>query len=151
MEGDYVFPELYVKGEKGDLCANVDLENKSFELGWGDLCKVIYEEGWGRVVSPEGRALKTFLVTRGERGVYVREGSELRLVEVSGREVYLLAKECEAVEEGSRIAHVTSAKGESRWVRAGVRGVIAHIAWIPGKPEKYIYVIAEKGELLTKR
>ncbi|MEN2999621.1 MAG: DUF2118 domain-containing protein [Acidilobaceae archaeon] len=149
-EEEYALPELYIEGTPGEPCASVDLERGTFEIGKGELCKVLYEEGWGRAISPEGRVLRSFLIVRNREGVFVKEGSAVRLFEVRGSAMRLIAREGERVEEGEAIAQIASRKGELRSVRSDVRGLVVYIAWLPGKPERYVYAVSEAARLLTK-
>ncbi|MCS7107084.1 MAG: DUF2118 domain-containing protein [Acidilobaceae archaeon] len=149
-EDEYALPELYLEEAAGEPCASVDLERKTFEIGKGELCKILYEDGWERAISPEGKALKSFLVVRNKEGVFVKGGSALRLFEVKGSAMRLIAREGERVERGETIAQLVSRKGELRSVKSDTEGVVVYIAWLPGKPEKYVYVISETAHLLTR-
>lgn len=153
---DYLFPELYVKNHTGRECAEIDLENMAYRASpQGEYCKTVYESGWNLILDLEGsKASKSFIVTipwNDHKAVMVEEGAKLHLVEVKGVEVYIVSREGALVEEKSILAYAVSRKGETKTRRAGVKGIIAYIAWEPGSmPPRYIFAIAEDYKTLDR-
>ncbi len=154
---DYFFPELYVKGYKGGECVRVDVESMTYQASpTGEYCKAIYETGWNLILDFEGaRASKSFIVTipwDEHKAVMVEEGAKLQFIEARGVEVYIVSREGSLVDEKSVLAYVVSRKGETRTRRAGVKGIIAYIAWEPGSvPPRYVFAIAENYKMLNPK
>ncbi|MDM7275072.1 MAG: DUF2118 domain-containing protein [Thermoprotei archaeon] len=154
---DYLFPELYVKGYGGGECVEVDLESMVYQASpQGGYCKVIYESGWSLILDLEGaKASRSFIVTipwNGYKAVMVEEGAKLNLIEVRGVEVYIVSREGGMVGERSVLAYAVSRKGETRTRRAGVKGIVAYIAWEPGSvPPRYVFAIAENYKILSPK
>lgn len=148
------FPQLYVRGQRGDSCIEVDLASGSFvERPDGSYCRIIYEMGRDIVLDLErGVARESFVVLFPLSGtaILVEKGAQLRLLEVSGKETYLVKREGEEVMNRDVISYIVTGKGETRSVRAGTDGTIVYIAWAPGKPEKYIVAISSEHRVLRR-
>jgi len=152
---DYLFPELYVEGGGGGDCVSIDEARRVYRRDPnGPLCKVIYEEGWRLIVDPvESIALREFLTVipwEGYRGVYVRRGAKLELVEARGAEVYIVSREGSEVDERTVLAYILTRKGETRTRRAGTRGVVAYIAWEPLVPPRYVFVLTREHMVVER-
>jgi len=137
---------LFVEDIRGKECISVDLSKGSYSFDInGSYCKVLYEEGWNLIVDlTSGVVTRSFLVLlpwENYKAIYVVRGSKINLVEVSGREVYIVQREGCRVDEDSILTYILTGKGELRSKRARVSGTIVYIAWIPGVPAKYIYFI----------
>lgn len=131
-----------------DVAANAFKESPG-----GEYCRIIYESGRDEVLDLErGIVKEDFLLVFPISGtaIHIEGGSALRLIEVSGKEVYFTKREGDLVEDGDIISYVVTKKGETRSIRADGSGIIAYIAWIPGKPERYIFALTEKYRVLRR-
>lgn len=159
---DYEFPRLYAEGVESSEYMVIDLDRRTYRVVRGELVEagggrvaglMPYEAGWQLIFDPvEARVTRPFAVLipwKGRVALYAREDLRLRLIEVTGIHVNLVAREGEGVRERDVIAYVVTGKGETRTVRAGVKGTILYIAWDPGgAPERYVYLIADPDEVV---
>lgn len=162
---DYDFPRLYVEGEESREYMAVNLDERTYRIvhsreearpGERLAGLIPYEAGWQLIFDPVRatvtRPFSVLLPWADGEALYAPRDLTLRLVEVSGIHVNLIAREGEEVTQRDVLAYVVTGKGETRTIRAETDGIILYIAWDPGaKPERYIYLITEpEGIIILK-
>jgi hypothetical protein len=109
------------------------------------LVEIPYEVAGKIILDPvEGRITCDFLLMwegSGE-GLYIKEGTRSYVIETAGHRIHSIVSEGETVRSGSKIAYISTGKGEVRTVRADVEGVIAYIYQdLTSKPEKLLFIV----------
>ncbi len=109
------------------------------------LIEIPYEIA-GKIMldSVEGRITCDFLLMWEEsgEGLYVRGGTKAYVIETTGHRIHSIVSEGENVRSGSKIAYISTGKGEVRTVRADIEGVIAYIYQdLTSKPEKLLFIV----------
>jgi hypothetical protein len=153
---DYEFPRLYIVSERSKEVLTLFPEKGCYvrgeEKGGIKAGLVPYESGWGKIfdlVKAEvTRSFGVLVPWLDNKILYVKEGVKVSLIEVSGVQASLVAREGEEVTPESVIAYVVTNKGETRTIRAELRGVIIYVAWEPASvPERYVYLVARPEDI----
>ncbi len=151
---DYEFPRLYVTEEESSEYIFLCPEKGCYSKTPSEKCKGVraglmpYEAGWSKIFDPlKAIITRTFALVipwKEHKALYIEEGLKVKLVEVSGAQVNFIAREGDEIDERSVLSYVVTGKGETRTVKAGVKGTVIYVAWEPASvPERYIYLIAE--------
>lgn len=75
-------------------------------------------------------------------GLYVKGDTKAYILETTGHRIHSIVSEGEVVRSGSKIAYISTGKGEVRTVRADVEGVIVYIYQdLTSKPEKLLFIV----------
>jgi len=157
---DYEFPRLYIVGERSKEVITLLLERGCYVRGTasgGILAGLVpYESGWNKIFDYlKAEITRSFAVVipwMDGQALFSREGTRVKLVEVSGIHVNIVSREGDEVDERSVLAYVVTNKGETRTVRAETRGIIVYVAWEPAsQPERYVYLIADPKEVKVLR
>ncbi|WP_062662090.1 DUF2118 domain-containing protein [Aeropyrum camini] len=98
------------------------------------------------------KVVRSFVVLipwRGMKGLMLREGTRVKLVEAAGVQVSHFSLEGTRVGERTVLSYILTGKGETRTLRAGVEGVVAIILTDHARhPPAYIYVIADESDIV---
>ncbi|OYT50216.1 MAG: hypothetical protein B6U73_04505 [Desulfurococcales archaeon ex4484_204] len=81
------------------------------------------------------------------RCISFSKGDKLLILEVKGREVYLLKDECERVSRNERLGYVITGKGEVRVVSAPDDGYVLLLNEVLGErsPRYQVFIVVEDG------
>ncbi len=141
--------------EKKRLC--LDLERgEAYEDDCEDpFVEIMYNVVPGLVVDlVEKRTATDLAIELGNEVLYLERGTELEIVEASGKRVCPLIKEGDGVEEGQRIFYIVTGKLEVRVVRSKTRGVAIYVGEVvPSELQRYVAVIVDGSRIrkLVKR
>ena len=96
----------------------------------------------------EGTAKETVIVCNERLGKCVKapKGTDIKVVEAEGREVYLTKDEAEDVGRWDKLGYVITGKGEGRTIKTPKAGKIIFIEEVLGeKPDHYRIYVALEG------
>ncbi|GBF08696.1 hypothetical protein apy_04210 [Aeropyrum pernix] len=154
---DYRFPELYIEGYVSERAIWVDEEGGKYYRrpveGLKRYGLAVYEHAIKEAIDLVGsRVSRGFVVIipwKGMRGLMLKEGTRVKLVEAAGVQVSHYSLEGTRVGERTVLSYVLTGKGETRTLRAGVEGVVAIILTDHNRqPPAYIYVIADEHDVI---
>jgi hypothetical protein len=133
-----------------EYCAQETQETMIISRGCIDKCskclvEVPYEIASKLFLDPvSGKIICDFLIIwegSGE-GLYIGRNVEAHVIEATGHNIYSIVSEGDHVRSRSKIAYITTGKGEVRTLRAGVDGIIVYISQeLTSKPEKLLFVV----------
>ncbi len=112
----------------------------------------VYEDALNQIIDLEGRVVKlSFIVYVPWHGKYmlIERGTELDIIEVSGKQVFLLVREGDLIHFNDKIATIITGKREARTFRSPANGVIVYISRILDITTRdvYIVLVAEEGDV----
>ncbi len=154
---EYKYPEIFVRDEKSSkyICRISDeyvlvkepVSNECYGhiiyegiLKYFDLANPILEKDV--IVIPE------FSDEELLKGLFVKKGTKLCLIEISGYKPYIPPREGEKINVKDKIGVVITNKYEVRVIKSPCRGVVIfviNIVW--EKPEKYILAVVSENDV----
>ncbi len=171
MSENYLYPQIYIRFKSEELrnkqfsdiiqqSAIVEIDDKIYEIkDQKELSKVnadqanvyfkvIYEPAYNLFLDLERaeivRDTIIFLPWTKEY-IKIESGTNVELLEISGKKVYLFVREGDKIRYNDKIAYILTGKLEVRTYRSPSEGIVIYITSLSEKPVKYLLVVVSEA------
>lgn len=114
--------KIYIDRASQTFCHHDESGEEYVEIVYEMVLDYVIDVDLGRVILD----LAIYSPTR-DSLLYIKEGSIVEIVEVSGKKIYPLISEGSRVEFGDKLFYVLTNKNEVRVARSSVRGIVVFI------------------------